>query len=59
MPGLRHVAVVEAVELVNPHVGMPRHAHHAPEVGVLLVAPQHLPLAVARKDQAPESVGLK
>ena len=36
---------------------MPRHAHHAPEVGVLLVAPQHLPLAVARKDQHRAAVG--
>ena len=23
MPGLRHVTVVEAVELADPHVGMP------------------------------------
>ena len=51
------ILMVEAVELADPHVGMPRHAHHAPEVGVLLVAPQHLPLAVARKDQHRAAVG--
>ena len=57
MARLGHVAVVEPVEFPDLDVGMPRHLHHAPEIGVLLVAAQHLPPAVAREDQDRRAVG--
>ena len=45
--GFGHLAVVIAVQFHDLRVRMFDHLHHAPEVGVLLVASQHLKLAVA------------
>ena len=57
MARLGHVAVVVAIELEQPHVGMAHDPHHAPEIGVLLITAEHLQFAVAREDEHRRRIG--